>query len=168
MVSATAIAADDDAVTANECRRASERLPLCTSTYKRTRNLGLRNGQDLRPPHSDPSAIDNASGSQPREGNEVLHEWKYAKLVPGFGNNGTGHQVLRSLLQCPCVFQQLGTGYPRDTGHVRHRHFSLGDGSGLVEHDGVDLSGCFERLVALEEDSQAGTHDPSQPAGLSA
>ena len=61
--------------------------------------------------------------------------------------------MLRGVLQRTREAQQLGTVHTGFGDHICQGHLAAGDGTGLVEHDGIDLAGGLQHLWALDEDA---------------
>ena len=155
-VSATTSSGADGAVPADEDRGVAERLGVVLGG---SQFGGERHGPVGEEPFAAGDhavAVDDALDAEAFEVGEALDGGQAADAVAGGGGDGLGDGVLGGVLEGTDEAEHLVAVGAVDGDDVDERHAAGGDGAGLVEHDGVDLSGRFEDLWSLDEDPELG------------
>ena len=149
---------DDGVVSAHQHGRPAERFPFRACAGHSLAGM-VSTGRSKRAalPDRDLVAVDRSPGAHPGQGAEPSTGRQGAELVFGGGGDGPGHEVLGRLFERSRPPQERAALDPGHDLHVGDRHLPFGDRPRLVEHHRVDLARGLERLVALEEDPEAGT-----------
>ena len=122
------------------------------------RGVDAHRGQEARAPHDDGMAGHRGRHAATRDGEEVGRVGD-GELpgVGGLADDGVGERMLRAALRGGDESEDLLLG-ERTLGadDVRHAGLALGQGAGLVEHDGLDRAQPLERLGVAEQDPVLG------------